>query len=179
MAKIELFALPPLNSDFTIVDLPKIPTRSSNLPPANTTYSDKLKHPKWQKRRLEILNRDNFACTDCKSTDKTLHVHHRYYEKGLDIWDYPDNAFLSLCEDCHKAEEHLLKILEQTIGKQLRRSKFRANQLCSIISTLSSFSFDTPPEEMSSIITCSLENGKLRNKMVANYKSLSKKELPF
>jgi len=29
---------------------------------AKLTYSEKLKDPRWQKKRLEILSRDNFTC---------------------------------------------------------------------------------------------------------------------
>jgi len=67
------------------------------------TYSEKLKDPRWQRKRLEIFNRAGFKCEECKEVDKTLHVHHRYYEKGVDPWDYPDNALQSLCEECHAA----------------------------------------------------------------------------
>ena len=30
-----------------------------------TTYSDKLKSPKWQKKRLEVLNLRGFKCEKC------------------------------------------------------------------------------------------------------------------
>ena len=39
-------------------------------------YSEKLRDPRWQKRRLEILERDAWQCQACLSTAKTLHVHH-------------------------------------------------------------------------------------------------------
>jgi hypothetical protein len=64
-------------------------------------YYELLKHPKWQKKRLEVLEAANFECTSCGSKEKTLHVHHRYYEKGLKPWEYPDHSLLCLCEDCH------------------------------------------------------------------------------
>lgn len=69
------------------------------------TYYQKLKHPKWQKKRLEILTRDNFTCQECQDKDSTLHVHHKTYVYGNDPWDYHDNNFISLCENCHKEEE--------------------------------------------------------------------------
>lgn len=68
------------------------------------SYQEKCRLPQWQKRRLEILSRDAFTCTKCAATTKQLHVHHRYYERGRDPWDYPDDALATLCEDCHKAE---------------------------------------------------------------------------
>ncbi len=64
-------------------------------------YAKKLKHPKWQKKRLQILNRDKFTCKLCGDTETTLHVHHKYYEDGCDPWEYPNTALVTLCEHCH------------------------------------------------------------------------------
>jgi hypothetical protein len=61
-------------------------------------------HPNWQKKRLEILERDNFSCVECDEKDKTLHVHHQYYIKGNKIWDYPNESLITLCCDCHEYE---------------------------------------------------------------------------
>lgn len=65
------------------------------------SYSDKLKDPRWQKKRLEILQRDGFTCLACHSQSKTLHVHHCYYVGRRDPWDYPDASLLTFCEKCH------------------------------------------------------------------------------
>ena len=65
-------------------------------------YIDKLKHPKWQKKRLEVLNRDEFRCQLCWDNNSTLHVHHKYYKKGQEPWAYKLKAFITLCEHCHK-----------------------------------------------------------------------------
>lgn len=64
-------------------------------------YAAKRKDPRWQKKRLDILNRDNFACVSCGSTTSPLHVHHRYYVSKREPWNYPDFCLLSLCEGCH------------------------------------------------------------------------------
>jgi hypothetical protein len=65
-------------------------------------YYEKLKDPRWQKRRLEILDRDGWSCRRCKDRIKELHVHHVYYEKGFDPWDYNDDMLITLCVECHK-----------------------------------------------------------------------------
>lgn len=71
-----------------------------------TEYQKKLLDPRWQRKRLEILNRDGFKCVECHSEYKTLHVHHKNYTFGLDPWDYPDTNFITFCEDCHEMEEY-------------------------------------------------------------------------
>lgn len=75
-----------------------------------TTYTDLLRDPRWQRKRLGILSRDNFTCQFCEAATRPLHVHHRYYKSGWKPWDYPDESLLTLCEICHAGEtEHLKK----------------------------------------------------------------------
>jgi hypothetical protein len=69
------------------------------------TYADKLRHPKWQKKRLEVLSRDGFTCRSCWSPEKTLHVHHLDYLKGNDPWEYPLEYLITLCHECHEEIE--------------------------------------------------------------------------
>jgi len=79
-----------------------------------TVYSEKLKSPKWQKRRLEILQRDEFTCMCCGGNEDTLNVHHTYYEKGKNPWDYPVESLQTLCEGCHKwTEDSRLEIMKK------------------------------------------------------------------
>jgi len=73
------------------------------------TYAQRLKDPRWQKKRLKILERDEWKCTHCAAEGKTLHVHHAYYEKWKNPWDYPDHALVTVCEPCHEKLE-LLKV---------------------------------------------------------------------
>lgn len=68
------------------------------------TYSEKLKDPRWQKKRLEILSRDEFTCQNCHDTKSTLHVHHKNYFAAYDPWDYEVSQLITLCESCHEAE---------------------------------------------------------------------------
>lgn len=69
------------------------------------SYSEKLKDPRWQKKRLEILSRDEFTCRYCGAKTKTLHVHHFGYSKSGNPWDVDDLMLITLCEDCHYVEE--------------------------------------------------------------------------
>ena len=69
------------------------------------------KDPRWQRRRLEILESRGWECESCGAKDQTLEVHHCFYEWPWknEIWDYPDNCFLVLCEDHHE-EWHRKKL---------------------------------------------------------------------
>jgi hypothetical protein len=65
------------------------------------SYSEKLKNPEWQKKRLEVLNRDNLTCQLCFDEKTELHVHHKKYIKGKEPWDIPTSNLQTLCKHCH------------------------------------------------------------------------------
>jgi len=65
------------------------------------TYSEKLKSPKWQKKRLEIMGRDKFTCKFCGDKETTLHVHHKKYCQNGNPWDVNNDDLITFCEDCH------------------------------------------------------------------------------
>lgn len=80
------------------------------------TYSEKLKDPRWQKLRLEILERDGWRCQCCGDAKSTLHVHHKYYESGFDPWDYDQGTLETLCETCHESMHILDRDLKREIA---------------------------------------------------------------
>lgn len=65
------------------------------------TYAEKLKDPRWQKKRLEVFNRDSFKCLLCEDNKTELQVHHISYDANCEPWDYPLENFQSLCKHCH------------------------------------------------------------------------------
>jgi len=60
-------------------------------------YSD----PRWQKKRLEVMQRDGFECLHCGNNKATLNVHHCFYVAGRDPWEYENECLQTLCEECH------------------------------------------------------------------------------
>jgi hypothetical protein len=65
------------------------------------SYDKLLKSKRWASKRKLILKRDNNACVICGSTQE-LCVHHKYYYKQRIVpWGYPDDCYITLCEDCH------------------------------------------------------------------------------
>lgn len=89
------------------------------------TYQEKLLDPRWQKRKSEIYQRDNFTCQDCGSQSKTLHAHHLWYQPKKDPWDYPDIALLTLCDDCHKSRHDNELVFDQLIRGNLTCARLR------------------------------------------------------
>jgi len=86
------------------------------------TYAEKLKDPRWQKKRLEILNRDNFKCSieSCGETTKTLHVHHLDYLSDTEPWDYPNEYLMTICESCHQHITEVRHIYEDRLRRAMR-----------------------------------------------------------
>lgn len=66
------------------------------------TYSEKLRDPRWQKKRLKVMEHAKFRCQICGAKDQTLHVHHSYYTRGKEPWQYPDGALICICHECHR-----------------------------------------------------------------------------
>lgn len=92
-----------------------------------SNYSEKLKSPKWQKKRLEILKRDEFSCQLCGDEESTLHVHHIGYSS--DPIKTPNELLITLCESCHSEEEELLREVYKNINKELRNKGFMSPAL--------------------------------------------------
>ena len=69
------------------------------------SYSEKLKDPRWQKKRLEILSRDNFTCLLCDDTETELHINHLQYTG--EPWDAPNEFLETLCKHCHKLKHYI------------------------------------------------------------------------
>lgn len=87
------------------------------------SYASQLRHPSWQKRRLEMLDRAGFECSNCGDAESPLHVHHRQYFKGRKAWEYTDAELCVLCDQCH-AQEHgdwdgLKKLISELGAQQL------------------------------------------------------------
>lgn len=79
------------------------------------SYSEKLKDPRWQRKKSEIQIRDQFTCQKCGCKTKTLNVHHRHYLVAREPWDYPGELLILLCDLCHKQEEEAKDILTEMI----------------------------------------------------------------
>lgn len=91
-------------------------------------YSDKLKSPKWQKKRLQILERDNWQCQYCKDTETQLQVHHLKYSG--EPWDAKNEDLITACSDCHNIITKSSYVFDKIHKRKLLEhngNKFMAN----------------------------------------------------
>lgn len=82
-----------------------------------SNYTELLKHPNWQKKRLEIMHRADFRCEICGDNENMLQVHHLKYRKGAKPWEYGDEELACLCESCHEGIHKDKKIINQIIER--------------------------------------------------------------
>jgi len=119
-----------------------------------SAYAQKLLDPRWQRLRLEILNRDGFACTYCGDKTNTLHVHHTYYEFGKDPWDYPTESLVTFCEGCHSLAEQTRAELRQLIPLFSLSAQL---SLRGILDNLVNIEPETAEEMLLNVVDLSLE----------------------
>lgn len=89
------------------------------------TYTELLRDPRWQRVRLEVMQRDGFACRECGDKTGTLNVHHAFYVFGRAPWEYDRETLRTLCEPCHESITDAITFIRQFVGalslKELKR----------------------------------------------------------
>ena len=98
---------------------------------AYQTYSEKLRNPKWQQKRLKIFERDNWTCKCCGDKERNQHVHHVDYIPGIDPWDYSDDMLITLCDVCHAKENGRIE-LEKNLATTLKMKGFLISDLLAL-----------------------------------------------
>lgn len=95
----------------------------------NLSYKEQLADREWLKKKNEILERDNYTCQKCGATSH-LNVHHKYYNESKLAWEYPEEALITLCADCHENEHRI--VVQPKVGKFfcLDHSDFTNDMLC-------------------------------------------------
>jgi len=111
------------------------------------TYKEQIKSPKWQRKRLLIMQRDDFKCQSCGDEETTLNVHHLKYKNNCHIADYDDNDLITLCTHCHVVAETLKTESKDLNFKDVKiyKTKFNDGFTMSFVSFDGSFaiiSFD-------------------------------------
>lgn len=89
--------------------------------------AEKKSQAEWEsselRKKLELLLGKDFTSIRRKTeipfagleeNPVFLHVHHKYYVKASLPWEYPDDALITLCMDCHTAfhKENVVPVYE-------------------------------------------------------------------
>jgi hypothetical protein len=123
------------------------------------TYAEKLKDPRWQKKRLEILNRDEWMCQRCQDNESTLHVHHLSYTAGKEPWEYESDNFTTLCEGCHDYERETRPEYEKMLLSIIKSNGFMSDDVYEIVDGFLKLQIEKSPEVTASIIKFALSRG--------------------
>jgi len=94
--------------------------KTRTMSSAALEYQEKRKDPRWQKKRLEILQSNNWRCEDCGRGDQQLEIHHCYYIKGFEPWDYDIELLMCLCSDCHESRQQREQAIHVNLAKAMR-----------------------------------------------------------
>ena len=140
------------------------------------TYSEKLKDPKWQRKRLDILNRDEWTCQKCYDTETTLHVHHRRYSNDYkEPWDYPDALLVTLCEKCHAEETAVMNDTLKYLG-EVFRDKFFSDQILNIIKGVELYCMPHMPDVCACAISNTFANPDEAKRVIDSYFKMLKEK---
>jgi hypothetical protein len=74
--------------------------------------------------------RHGWACRDCGSTNKTLNVHHAFYIRGLNPWEYDSDLLVTLCEGCHAKAHGKLEPIAYIVSRVVARIAVPDPTLC-------------------------------------------------
>jgi len=133
------------------------------------TYSEKLKSPKWQRKRLEILERDGWKCSCCGDTETTLNVHHCYYKKDKEPWEYPNKSLIVLCEDCHKEEKENIYKYIKYLHDGLKKLGIISNDMFPLLEFISEWKFTHNKGVVFSMISKIMTNEKFQSEVIDLY----------
>lgn len=111
-------------------------------------YYELLKDPRWQRKRLEVMERDEFTCRWCFGSDETLNVHHTRYRKGAAPWEYEPNELLCVCETCHQKAKERQDRISAALG---HLSPEQLERVLAYVLAVSSLSLTGPPAALDQI----------------------------
>ncbi len=75
-----------------------------------------------------------------------LVVHHRYYTKGSEPWDYPDHVLVTLCQACHEQEHDLYPEYAGKLVETMKSKGFLAEDFFWLLDAVSGLDMRFPPE---------------------------------
>lgn len=97
------------------------------------SYLEHLKDPRWQKKRLEIMQRDQFRCRECGDGTSELNVHHKIYIENKKPWEYPDLLLVTLCNPCHKKIHSMMSNINSALGLMTSRQLYFTSDIINML----------------------------------------------
>jgi hypothetical protein len=141
-------------------------------------YQQKLLDPRWQRKRLGILQRDEWRCQKCFDDTTTLHVHHRYYEQSCEPWDYHDNALVTLCADCHQAETENRQPIEHGFLQLLRKIGLTYEDIDNLAYSFSIWAYGKRHDFTVAAIAWAIGNRTMMEEIVSRFNDISLSRSP-
>lgn len=132
-------------------------------------FFKKYKDPRWQKKRLEILQRDEFECQRCGDSESTLHIHHFYYEKDKNPWEYHNEALITLCESCHEHEGNARQDYEQMLLHTLKKTGFLSDDIFTLMEGFFNFKLYHTSEVVAASLRWFLSSEEFQKKTIDDY----------
>jgi hypothetical protein len=134
-----------------------------------TKYSEKLKYPRWQKVRLKVFECDEWTCQICFDQESQLKVHYKYYLQGKDPWDYPLEAFTTLCEKCHTEKWENPPEAEHALMRTLKEKGFFAPDVQSLADGVGKMELLHSPAVVASAYEWDLETPEIQHWLPDRY----------
>lgn len=142
-----------------------------------TKYAEKLKDPRWQKKRLQILERDAWTCQKCFDSESTLVVHHRRYLPDREPWDYPEHLLVTLCEECHNFEREIRSEYESDL-LEILREKFLTEDIHSLANGFYRMDLLHSHEVVASVYEWAFSSPEIQRELISRYfESLKTKKM--
>jgi len=89
---------------------------TNHMTKTQNNYAQKLQDPRWQRKRLEVMQAAGWACVICGDKDEELNVHHPAYSAYHEPWEYSN--LQCICRTCHTIQ-HLPKQKLMLHAKQM------------------------------------------------------------
>ena len=87
-------------------------------------YLMKLRDPKWKERADQIRVARKHTCEVCGTKDAYMHVHHIYYDKNKEPWEYDDECYACLCPNCHSVVHKEVKKVSSLLALAAVKNNF-------------------------------------------------------
>jgi predicted phosphatase len=113
--------------------------------------------PRWHEKRARIVSASGNACSRCGSKDRVLNVHHLFYFRNAQPWDYPDDMLRCLCVTCHGEVQENVKEIQRVFASMTRDHELLAMKLVRAVGDFCASPIELGPEIPKRVAWCSVD----------------------